>query len=203
MNLKENAVYIKLIKIPFKKFLCFIKGVKNGTNTFISIKAGVINPKNITLGSCVVVEKYARLECVGKSAELTIGDKTFIRPYAYLKADNGKVHIGRNCTFNDFCILNGAGDITIGNDVHIAAHSVIVSMNHVFKDPSRIITEQGTTREGITIEDDVWIGAGVIILDGVKIGKGSVVAAGAVVTKSLPPYSVAAGVPAKIIKKRE
>jgi acetyltransferase-like isoleucine patch superfamily enzyme len=62
--------------------------------------------------------------------------------------------------------------------------------------------EQGVTQKGIVIEDDCWIAANSIILDGVTIGRGSVVAAGAVVSKSVPPYSVVAGVPARIIKSR-
>ena len=54
----------------------------------------------------------------------------------------------------------------------------------------------------VVVEDDVWIGAGVIVLKGVTIGSGSIVAAGAVVTKSIPPFSIAAGVPAKVIRQR-
>lgn len=202
MKTKQNFIYINLIKIPLKKFICLLRRVKSGTNTFISFKAGIKKPENITLGSNVVIENYARLECIGRSSALNIGDCTFIRPYALIKADGGKVTIGQRCTINDFSFLNGVGDIVIGNDVHIASHVVIVSMNHIFKDPAKLIAEQGSSKIGITIEDDVWIGTSVLILDGVTIGKGSVIAAGAVVTKSVPPYSVAAGVPASVIKKR-
>ena len=73
----------------------------------------------------------------------------------------------------------------------------------MFSDPEMLIHEQGMIGLGIKIEDDVWIGAGAIILDGVTIGRGSVIGAGAVVTKNIPPYSVAVGVPARVIKKRE
>ncbi|KAI9133931.1 DapH/DapD/GlmU-related protein [Acaryochloris sp. CCMEE 5410] len=59
------------------------------------------------------------------------------------------------------------------------------------------------TRGPVIIEDDVWLGAGTTVLDGVKIGKGCIVGAGAVVTKDLPAYAIAAGVPAKVIKMRE
>ncbi len=157
----------------------------------------------MTLGSDVVVENYARLECVNKSSHLSIGNGTFIRPYAYLKADNGTVRIGTNCAFNDFCVLNGVGDITIGNDVHIASHTVIVSMNHVYADPGKCIFDQGTSHKGISIGNDVWIGSSVVILDGAKIGSGSVIGAGSVVTKEIPPFSIAVGVPAKVIKQRK
>jgi acetyltransferase-like isoleucine patch superfamily enzyme len=201
--MNQNILYKYLLKIPAKKLICLLRGVKSGTNTFIAPAAGLKNPGNITLGSDVVIENFARLECIGKSAGLTIGDGSFIRPYTYLKADGGKITIGSKCTFNDFSFINGAGDVTIGNDVHIASHVVIVSMNHIYNDTAKHISAQGITCKGITIEDDVWIGTSAVILDGVTVGKGSVVAAGAVVTKTVLPYSIVGGVPAKLLKKRE
>jgi len=74
--------------------------------------------------------------------------------------------------------------------------------NHVYTDPNTPIRLQGVTRRGIVVEADCWIGAGSMILDGVRIGRGTVVAAGAVVTRDVPPYSVVAGVPARVIKSR-
>jgi acetyltransferase-like isoleucine patch superfamily enzyme len=64
------------------------------------------------------------------------------------------------------------------------------------------IKDQGFTAKGISIEDDVWLGAGVKVLDGVKIGTGSIVGAGSVVTSDLPAFSVATGVPAVVKKRR-
>ncbi len=79
----------------------------------------------------------------------------------------------------------------------------IISVNHVFDDPTRPFIDQGITAEGIVVEDDVWLGAASVITDGVRIGKGAVVAAGAVVTNDVPPHTVVGGVPAKVIKKIE
>jgi acetyltransferase-like isoleucine patch superfamily enzyme len=202
MEKEQSAFYKTFIKHPTKKLICWLRGVKAGKNTFISFKAGLKRPENITLGSDVVIENFARIECVNESSFLSIDNGTFIRPYAYLKADNGTVKIGQNCTFNDFCLLNGVGDITIGNDVHIASHTVIVSMNHVYTDPDKCIFDQGSTHKGISIGNNVWIGSSVVILDGVKIGEGSVIGAGSVVTKDIPPFSIAVGVPARAIKSR-
>jgi acetyltransferase-like isoleucine patch superfamily enzyme len=66
----------------------------------------------------------------------------------------------------------------------------------------RPIRDQGVTNKGIVIDDDVWVGSNVTFLDGVHVGTGCVIGAGAVVTKDLPPYSVAAGVPARVIDNR-
>ena len=75
--------------------------------------------------------------------------------------------------------------------------------NHKFKDPNILINKQGFEFDKIVIEDDVWIAARCTILSGVTIGRGSVIAAGSVITKDIPPFSVVAGVPGKIISKRE
>jgi len=79
---------------------------------------------------------------------------------------------------------------------------IIETTNHNILDVLKPIREQGAYRLPVEIEDDVWIGNRVTILPGVKIGKGSVLAAGAVITKSVEPYCVMAGVPAVVIKKR-
>ncbi len=100
------------------------------------------------------------------------------------------------------CIA-GPGDIKIGKDCLIAAHSGIFANNHIYSDPTQLIMSQGVTRQGIVIEDDCWLGSGVKVLDGVTIGRGSVVGAGAVVTKNIPPFSIAVGVPARVIKRRQ
>jgi acetyltransferase-like isoleucine patch superfamily enzyme len=133
---------------------------------------------------------------------MVIGENTIIHEFTYLRLYGGFIYIGNNCSINPFCVIYGHGGLKIGNNVRIAAHCTIIPANHIYANPSIPIVEQGETMKGIMIHDDVWIGAGAIILDGVEIGEGSVVAAGAVITKSVPPYSVVAGVPARIIKKR-
>jgi acetyltransferase-like isoleucine patch superfamily enzyme len=77
----------------------------------------------------------------------------------------------------------------------------IIAVNHVFDDPGRPFVEQGITAKGITIEDDVWLGSACVVTDGVRIGRGSVIAAGAVVTDDVPPHTVVAGVPARVIRE--
>ncbi len=138
----------------------------------------------------------------GGGALVRVGRNTSLDIGVILRAYGGSIEIGDHCSLNPYCVLYGTGGLKIGNGVRIAAHTVIAASNHVFDDTSTFIHQQGETKKGITIEDDVWIGSGAKILDGVVIQKGTVVGAGAVVTKSTDSYAVVAGVPAKQISSR-
>ena len=95
------------------------------------------------------------------------------------------------------------GKVEIGDDTIFGPGVSIHAENHNFKDLDRTIRLQGATRKGIKIGKNCWIGSKVIILDGVNIGDNVIIGAGAVVTKDIPDYAIAAGVPAKIIKMRK
>lgn len=92
------------------------------------------------------------------------------------------------------------GPVTIGNHVNLAQHITVTGLNHNYENAEKRIDEQGVSTQLVIVEDDVWIGANAVILAGVTIGKHSVVAAGSVVSRSIPPYSICAGCPAKVIK---
>jgi maltose O-acetyltransferase len=115
-----------------------------------------------------------------------------------------KFSIGNNSFINTGTLIlaGGAGTITIGNDVLIGPYVILVSASHRYDLLDRPIRQQEHVLKPIIIEDDVWIGAHAVITSGVTVGKGSVIGAGAVVTKDIPAYSVAAGVPARVIKSR-
>jgi len=112
------------------------------------------------------------------------------------------VSIGKNSSLNQGCNLYGLGGIEIGNNVRIACYTTIYSADHEFADEQKPVTEQGYVLGKIIIEDDVWIGARVNINKGVRIGKGAVIGGGSVVTKDIPAYAVAVGVPARVIKSK-
>lgn len=137
---------------------------------------------------------------------ISIGANTFVMHGAVLHVYNFRdlphafIRIGADSLIGELNVLRGQGGITIGDRVYTAPLVQILAVNHVYSDPTRPMLEQGITAEGIVIEDDVWVGAGAIITDGVRIGKGAVIAAGAVVTKDVPPHTVVAGTPAKVIK---
>jgi hypothetical protein len=90
----------------------------------------------------------------------------------------------------------------MGDGVRIASHASIYGFNHGYADVTLPVYRQPLTTVGVTIGDDVWIGAGAVIVDGVRIGSHSIVAAGAVVTKDVPAYSIVGGNPARVIRDR-
>jgi carbonic anhydrase/acetyltransferase-like protein (isoleucine patch superfamily) len=128
---------------------------------------------------------------------LVLGERSWIAAEALVRGD---VEFGSDCTVNPFACLSGL--IRGGNGVRIASHASIVGFNHRFEDPDRPIHMQGVETLGITIGDDVWIGANAVVLDGVTIGSSAIVAAGAVVTKDVPPRAIVAGVPARVVRSR-
>ena len=192
-----------LSKHLFKRLLCLARGVtESGINVYISPRAILKRGRKINLGANVVVERGAKLWVDTNDSYIAIGDDSYISSQCILNTFNGWISLGSNCTVNSYAILYGHGGLEIGNDVRIAPQVMIMPMNHISKDPHVPIRKQGISSQGVKIEDDVWLGAGAIILDGVTIGRGSVIGAGAVVTKDIPPHSVAIGVPARVIKKR-
>lgn len=157
--------------------------------------------RGVSVHSTAIIDPAAIFEPSG--GKISIGARTFIDRGVIIRPLGGRVEIGNDCSVNAYSVLYGGGGLKIGNGVRIASHTVIVPSNHDFSDLEKPIKDQGLTFKGIVVEDDVWIGAGVKILDGVVICSGSVIGAGAVVTKSTQPFSVVAGVPAKIIRSRQ
>lgn len=159
--------------------------------------------QGISLGERVRIGRDTTLRCHDSASRITIGSDTVLKQFAVLMTyPGGFIEVGKNCSINPFCVLYGHGGLTIGDNVRIAAHCIIVPSEHRFDDLGSPITKQGVINTGVKIGSDVWLGAGVIVLDGCDIGDGCVVGAGSVVTKSLAPYSVVVGSPAREIRKR-
>lgn len=131
-----------------------------------------------------------------------------------------RFELGDYSTIEDFCTINnGVGDVVVGKETRIGMSNVIIGpviigdyvifaqnivvsgLNHCYEDISLPVSKQNVTTNLITIEDECWIGANAVITSGVTLGKHSVIAAGSVVTKNIPPYSVAVGNPARVIKQ--
>ena len=126
-------------------------------------------------------------------------------------AEESIINFGKNVKINDYCHIGAITSITIGDDCLIGSRVTIVDHEHGFygnhsndsltpSHPDTPPDARPLSGAPIVIEQNTWIGEGAVILAGVKIGKGCIIGANAVVTRDIPPYSIAVGIPAKIIK---
>ena len=159
-------------------------------------------PQGVVVDEGGQISRLAWIQLESPDDRLHVGAGSTLRHFVVVRTYGCSIEIGKNCSVNPFTVIDGGGDIIVGNDVRIASHVSIVASNHVFEDPAVPIRTQGLRKDGIRIGDDVWIGTGARILDGVEVQSGAVVAAGAVVTKNVPAGAVVAGVPAEAIGSR-
>lgn len=137
-----------------------------------------------------------------RCGEITLGDRTRLARSAILHPYRGRIETGIDVYIGPFTTIYGHGGVTIGKDTLVSMHCCILSSEHAVPVRRTIIRSQPDIKRPTHIGADVWLGAGVTVLGGVTIGDGCVVGAGAVVTKDLPAYSIAVGVPAKICGQR-
>ena len=148
-------------------------------------------------GACIAATAFVAPGANVFTESLVLGERSWIAAHAVVRGD---VAFGDDCTINAYACISGK--VRCGNGVRIASLVSIVGFNHGFEDPDRPIHHQELVSAGIEIGDDVWIGANAVIVDGVSVGRGAVVAAGAVVTRDVPPFTIVAGVPAKVVRRR-
>jgi len=172
--------------------------------------AGYISPSallshsNLTLGERVFIGDGAILFSRGRETRVRIGDDVYVNRGCIIETgDGGSISIGNRTTIQPGCQFSCyKGSLIIGEDVQIAPKCAFYPYNHDVVADQLIKSQPLVTKGGILIEDDVWLGYGVVVLDGVKIGRGAVIGAGSVVTKELRARSIAAGVPARELGQR-
>lgn len=143
---------------------------------------------------------------VEKGGQILVGDDCEIRHHAVLEVSgryNGSIEIGNHSVIGVGNWLQGSGRIKIGNDVIIGPYVAIVSTNHSYEDVSIPVAQQPLKTGEVVIEDDVWIGAHCTIAQNVRIGAHSIIGANSFVNSDIPPYSVAVGSPARVIRSRK
>lgn len=157
-----------------------------------------VNPFYHQKGKGVTICRRTRMDVL-PFQPFSMGDYSTVEDFATVNNGVGAVHIGNNTRIGIGNTI--IGPVTIGNNVILAQNIVMSGLNHNYTDINTPIYLQGETVATIYVEDDCWIGANAVLTAGVTIGKHSVVAAGAVVTKSIPPFSIAVGNPARVIKQ--
>ena len=181
----------------------------NPNKISISLDAQIWYPEYVAFGKKVNVGKQVLIQNdknskYEKEWNVRLKSNVVIRPFCVLETNNGFIDIGENVYINYYTCIFAEGGVTIGDNSLIGPHCTIVASHHQFSDRKTLIKNQNVKQSmlPIVICEDVWIGANCVILQGITIGKGAVIGAGSIVTKDVPPYSVAVGVPAKVINVR-
>lgn len=162
------------------------------------------HPQKIHLGDQVVLDDYATIDARGAGESgIVIGDEVIIGRNAALLAKNGEIEIGAGSNIGASSFLVSRGGIQIGESALIGGECHVSGGAYHFDDPAAPVMDQGIYTQGpIVVGDGVWLGMKVGVLDGVRIGDGCVIGAGAIVTEEVPDYTVAAGVPAEVVRNR-
>lgn len=203
-----------VLNVILEKFLQIIRGFfrsliflrKTSLNLFLEDKIKIRHGKLFNFGSGVYIKSGTIIDCLSTDGiklgnGVTIGENSILRCTGSLSCIGKGIEIGDNSSLDAFAFVGGSGGVSIGKQVICGQKVSFHSENHNFDNTEKYIREQKTTKKGITIEDNCWIGANVTILDGAYISSGSVIGAGAIVKGSFPKNSLIAGVPAKVIRE--
>ena len=152
------------------------------------------------------ISPLADIEESVRGTLIQVGPRTVIDSFVKIKPAGGMgdVVIGADCAINSGTVIYTGNGVRIGDAVAIAANCTLAPTNHAIADRDRPIREQGfqPSKCGIVIEDDVWLGAGVVLLDGAILRHGCVIAAGSVVRGEVEAFAIYAGAPARRIGER-
>ena len=140
-----------------------------------------------------------------REGRLEVGEHSLFEPHVWLTAPHdARIHIGSQTFLNIGVMVASANLVEIGDHCMFANGCFITDGNHRFDDAVRPVPWQGFSSKGPTrVGDNVWCGANVVITSGVTIGERSVIGANSVVTADVPPFSIAAGIPARVIRPIE
>jgi acetyltransferase-like isoleucine patch superfamily enzyme len=135
---------------------------------------------------------------------LTIGPHAYFEPGVWLTSDTGRIAIGGGSFLNLNVMIAAVESVSLGEHCMLANGCLVTDGNHRFDDLDKPVPWQGFTTKGpVTLGDNVWLGANVVVTSGVTIGRRSVIGANSVVIDDVPAFSIAAGAPAKVLKRIE
>ena len=174
-----------------------------GSNVVFGMNVALRHPHKIRIGANVIIDDNCLLDAKGRDNQgIRIGNGVFLGRNSILSCKNGDIILGDNVNIGFNCEVFSGSRVTLGNDTLVAAYCYFIGGDHDPRDIESSVTRQGSRSEGIDTGEKCWFGAGVKVLDGVTIGRNSIIGAGAVVTKSVPAYAVAVGMPARQIRDR-
>jgi len=175
-----------------------------GRNVVIGKSVTIRHPRKIRLGDGVMIDDYAVLDAKGEANRgIVVGANVLIGRNTTLSCKDGDLSIGDNANIAANCLIQSGKDVRIGNNVLMAAYVYIVGGGgHRSSRTDVPIIQQGQIVRAVTIEDNVWVGADVTIMDEVTVGRDAIIGAGAVVTRDVPEFAIAAGVPARVVRDR-
>jgi len=176
---------------------------KNGCG-YISPDADLYH-NDLVMGKHIFVGEQVTIIQRRESGSITLGDNISIFKHSILDTgQDGCITVDDQSSIHHNSILKAyMSHIKIGKGVMIAANCALYSYNHDTCIDIPLRKQPLTSRGGISIGDEAWLGTGVIVLDGAKIGSGAVIGAGSVVTGTIPDNAIAVGNPAKVVKYRE
>lgn len=162
------------------------------------------HPGKIHIGEGTVIDDFVLLDAKGVANQgIRIGDHGFIGRNSILSCKDGDIVLGSHINIGFNCEVFSSSRVEVGDYGLFAAYTYVVGGGHDHSDVGAVMIDQPRPSKGVVIGRNVWLGAGAKVLDGVTLGANVVVGAGAVVNESLPDSVIAAGVPAKIIKRRD
>ena len=157
--------------------------------------------KGVTLETGVIIDGLSRNGVV-LGDNVSIGAYSVIRSTGVLTNLGVGVQLGNDSAIDAYSFIGAAGGVQIGNQVIMGQHVSFHAENHHYDSVDVPIKEQGTSRQGIDVENNCWVGSNVTFLDGARLRNGCVIGAGSVVKGNVPEFSVAVGVPARVVKVR-
>lgn len=211
----ENITSADLCGILSERFAMLIRGAfrkigfkKAGKIMFIGKRVSLKSKGHIKCGSGITISDDCSINALCRGGveignNFSLGRGSIIECTGVIRELGESLKIGNDVGISPGAFISVRGKVSIGDSTIFGPGVKIFSENHIFESTETPIYLQGASRKGISIGEDCWIGANAVILDGVTIGKGCVIAAGAVVNCDIPDYSIAGGVPAKIIKSRK
>ena len=158
--------------------------------------------RHVVTEGFVFLGRGARLDARKGYGRLVVGPWVHVGDGTALRCHEGNLRVADRCVFGREVTVTSYLDVEIGSATLLADWVYVADFDHRYADPTTPIKDQGIVKSPVRIGPDCWLGVRATVLRGVEVGRGSVVAAHAVVTRDVPPMSVVAGVPARVVNRR-